>query len=188
MYNMKNSIAIISLLMLMSVSCSNRQNTAPNVEDSLATEQVEESRPGYNIWDYKTSTDEMDDSKVQFAHLQSENAKDLGYVDESRMHIIIRHREDNGDQVFINVDYGTFDVDRRREEANIRVRFGKEEPISFKVRSLMGDDRSSVGLLKPSKFIEMAQESDTILIEAPFFRKSNQVFKFVSSKPLKWEN
>ena len=104
------------------------------------------------------------------------------------MDIIIRHREDNGDQVFINVDYGTFDVDRRREEANIRVRFGKEEPISFKVRSLMGDDRSSVGLLKPSKFIEMAQNADTILIEAPFFRKSNQVFKFCSKEPLNWRN
>ena len=171
--------------MFVSVSCSNRQST-PNVEETVAIEPVEESRPGYNIWDYKTSTDEMDDSRVQFAHLQSENVKDLGYVDESRMHIIIRHREDNGDQVFINVDYGTFDVDRHSEETNVRVRFGKGESITFKVRSLIGDDRSSVGLLKPSKFIEMAQSADTILIEAPFYRKSNQVFNFITKEPLKW--
>jgi len=184
---MNNSVAVILLLMFVSVSCSNRQS-APNVEELVAMELVEESRPGYNIWDYKTSTDEMDDSKVQFAHLQSENAKDLGYFDESRMHIIIRHREDNGDQVFINVDYGTFDVDRRSEETNVKVRFGKGDPISFKVRSLIGDDRSSVGLLKPSKFIEMAQKSDTILIEAPFFRKSNQVFRFCTKDPLNWRN
>jgi len=102
------------------------------------------------------------------------------------MHIIVRHREDNGNQVFFNVDFGTFDVDRIKNEASVRVRFGKAGPLTFKVRSLVGDDNSSVGLVNPSKFIKLAQNTDTILIEAPFFRKSNQLFKFHTAEPLKW--
>lgn len=175
---------IIFASMLISIGCSNRQSAAP-AEESVMEEEVS-TRPGYDVWDYKSKTDEMDDTQVQLAHLCSENAIDLGYVDESKMHIIVRHREDNGNQVFFNVDFGTFDVDRIRNEASVRVRFGKAGPLTFKVRSLVGDDNSSVGLVNPSKFIKLAQNTDTILIEAPFFKKSNQLFKFHTAEPLKW--
>lgn len=175
---------IIFATMLISIGCSNRQSAAP-AEESVMEEEVS-TRPGYDVWDYKSNTDEMDDTQVQLAHLCSENAIDLGYVDESKMHIIVRHREDNGNQVFFNVDFGTFDVDRIKNEASVRVRFGKAGPLTFKVRSLVGDDNSSVGLVNPSKFIKLAQNTDTILIEAPFFRKSNQLFKFHTAEPLKW--
>ena len=175
---------IIFASMLISISCSNRKSVAPAEEYRI--EEVVSTRPGYNVWDYKSNTDEMDDTQVQLAHLCSENTIDLGLVDESKMHIIVRHREDNGNQVFLNVDFGTFDVDRIRNEASVRVRFGKAEPLTFKVRTLVGEDNSSVGFLNPSKFIKQAQTSDTILIEAPFFRKSIQLFKFHTTEPLKW--
>ena len=91
---------IIFASMLISISCSNRKNVAPAEESRM--EEVVSTRPGYNVWDYKSNTDEMDDTHVQLAHLCSENAIDLGHVDESKMHIIVRHREDNGNQVFLN--------------------------------------------------------------------------------------
>lgn len=124
---------IIFASMLISIGCSNRQSAAP-AEESVMEEEVS-TRPGYDVWDYKSKTDEMDDTQVQLAHLCSENAIDLGYVDESKMHIIVRHREDNGNQVFFNVDFGTFDVDRIKNEASVRVRFGKAGPLTFKVKT-----------------------------------------------------
>lgn len=182
-----NGIIIVLFLMIISAGCSNSNRNNVPIEETIVNKS-EKIHPGYNIWEYKTSIDEMDDTKVHFAHLRSEDSKDLGFVDESKMHIIIRHREDDKDQVFLNVDFGTFDVDNRSGEANVRVRFGKEAPMTFKVRSLIGDDKSSVGILKSSKFIELPQNTDTLLIEAPFFKRTNQVFKFTTNEPLHWEN
>jgi len=70
---------IIFATMLISIGCSNRQSAAP-AEESVMEEEVS-TRPGYDVWDYKSNTDEMDDTQVQLAHLCSENAIDLGYVD-----------------------------------------------------------------------------------------------------------
>lgn len=134
-------------------------------------------------WEYKISNDEMYDTKVHFARIHSDTSDDNGI---GLMNILIRHRDDDCNQVFLALNYSSFDFGYGKRNY-VLVRFDKEAPIKYTVRPLESAGNESVGFSKPNDFIKKAKTAKTILIEAPIFNESIRLFKFEMDNPLKWD-
>ena len=131
-------------------------------------------------WEYRTSVDEMYDIKVYFARKQAETSVGI-------MNILIRFRNDDGNQVFLDLKGSLFDFGYNKKNF-VTIRFDKDEPVKYVVRPLDNGSDQSVALSKPIDFIKRAKSATTILIETPIFNESTQLFKFEMDNPLKWEH
>ena len=131
-------------------------------------------------WEYRISEDEMYDTKVYFARKQTEASVGI-------MNILIRYRNDDGNQVFLDLKGSLFDFGHNKKNF-VTIRFDKNEPIKYVVRPLESGGDQSVGLSKPIDFINKAKTATTILVEAPIFNESTRLFKFEMNNPLKWDH
>ena len=131
-------------------------------------------------WEYRTSVDEMYDTKVYFARKQAETSVGI-------MNILIRFRNDDGNHVFLDMKGSLFDFGYNKKNF-VTIRFDKDEPVKYVVRPLDNGSDQSVALSKPIDFIKRAKSATTILIETPIFNESTQLFKFEMDNPLKWEH
>ena len=131
-------------------------------------------------WEYRTSEDEMYDTKVYFARKQTETSVGI-------MNILIRYRNVDGNQVFLDLKGSLFDFGYKKKNF-VTIRFDKDEPVKYVVRPLDGVGEQSVGFSNPNDFIKRAKTAQTILIETPIFNESIRLFKFEMDNPLKWDH
>lgn len=171
---------------MFSCGSNNNGSEETTASDTIIVAEAVEAEPGYEEWAYRTKTDEMYDSEMYLAYLYSENYIDLGFPDSGYIMLGIRYRERDGNQVLFTVYNGMFDCNSERNY--IMIRFDKGEPQKFKVGPQMGSSERGIGLKNPEEFIKQVKNANTILIEAPFFEASKQVFRFSTSKLLVWEH
>ena len=89
------------------------------------------------------------------------------------LYILIRFRNDDGNQVFLDLKGSLFDFGYNKKNF-VTIRFDKDEPVKYVVRPLDNGSDQSVALSKPIDFIKRAKSATTILIETPISKASCQ--------------
>lgn len=155
------------------------------VPQSAASLAVKESDEVSN-WSYDRRRDEVRNGDVLTASISSENSANLEfpYQGDNYLNLTIRKHPEYGLDVIIRVDKGQILCHSYSEPCSGTMNIdGRTERLTFFESA--DNDSSVVFASYPAALIKKLKNSNSVIIELPFFQNGNVQFKF-KSKGLEW--
>ena len=180
------AIAIFVLVLIVVGMCTDDTSPTSNDVDttSVAKDNSEElfEKKG---WTHKEEKDEMRGGTDTYDFITSDNTVDFGfpYNGGSSLQIVIRHSIKYGTDVYLTIHQGQFSGNEYSNDNYVSIKFDNGEIKKYYFNEASDGSTSTVFLRKEKELIAKFKTAKNIMIEAPFFQKGRQVFKFNNIEP-----
>lgn len=152
-----------------------------------ATEPEPESPdPAFFQWKYDTAVDEMSGKAIRRAVLLSETTYNFGfpYQGGTFCGLKIKEHPRSGLTVTVEINNGQFNC-HSFMNCRVEVRFDDRPSIKFRGVEPASHDSKTIFLEPEKKFLKEIKNSSTMVIELPFYRDGNRIFRFNTAN-LQW--
>nr|DAY55033.1 MAG TPA: type VI secretion protein [Caudoviricetes sp.] len=175
---MKKLLKVLGIIFLVLIVMGIIGAFLPDDESAKTSESPTTEVASKSKWTYSEKTDEMDNSKIQYAQLTSTNKLEFEFPYDGGSTFTFWIRKTNGKyELLLTVDKGQF-ISNLLDNEKLRIKFDDGEAFKWNYADA-NDGRADVIFPTYSdEFLGMLKKSKTMLIEAPFAFAGRQVIRF----------